>query len=434
MSAANTQSAQLPEAQGGWEAPTADHAPTPATTASAAPAAGVLTREILAAPQNTPGEGHVPLTSEPEAEGAADAVRRAVRGRRERVHDPPAAIVAGQLKQHPDGPLREPASLELRQHHPADLRYRLAAVLDVGPQHDRSRHHLRRGLAGDDHLDPLSARRSRLDIAGDLILNALAGKRATQLGCHSRVAPHPHIGADIAQLNIPQPHRRSSSTRASAPLRSPSRMSSIIYGHTDETAPQAGGSQRSRLRAVAVPAGNGATPAARGGHVRDVKQQVTVQVDLQVVGKIDEAHGYKNMHTASNIADAAIDGSMRASDLDMKIDYLQERNGQRVVTFATATPIANSVTEAFVMQHYLRPDLLHAARNRGLRHLGRHVRADRHPDRDGPRRRQQLPAEDPLRQVHQRAGDAPDVACIRGHQDRRRPSPAYSRPGQAGGR
>jgi N12 class adenine-specific DNA methylase/SAM-dependent methyltransferase len=76
---------------------------------------------------------------------------------------------------------------------------------------------------------------------------------------------------------------------------------------------------------------------------------------------VDEAHGYKNLRTPSNIPDAAIDGSMRASDLDMKISYLRERNGKRVVTFATATPIANSVTEAFVMQHYLRPDLLHAA-------------------------------------------------------------------------
>jgi N12 class adenine-specific DNA methylase len=76
---------------------------------------------------------------------------------------------------------------------------------------------------------------------------------------------------------------------------------------------------------------------------------------------IDEAHGYKNLHTASNITDAAIDGSMRASDLDMKIDYLRRRNGARVVTFATATPIANSVTEAHVMQRYLRPDLLEAA-------------------------------------------------------------------------
>jgi N12 class adenine-specific DNA methylase len=76
---------------------------------------------------------------------------------------------------------------------------------------------------------------------------------------------------------------------------------------------------------------------------------------------IDEAHGYKNLYTASNMPDASIDGSMRASDLDMKIDYLRRRNGCRVVTFATATPIANSVTEAYVMQRYLRPDLLEDA-------------------------------------------------------------------------
>jgi N12 class adenine-specific DNA methylase/SAM-dependent methyltransferase len=76
---------------------------------------------------------------------------------------------------------------------------------------------------------------------------------------------------------------------------------------------------------------------------------------------IDEAHGYKNLRTASNIPDAVIDGSQRASDLDMKIGYLRRRNGKRVVTFATATPIANSVTEAYVMQRYLRPDLLQDA-------------------------------------------------------------------------
>jgi N12 class adenine-specific DNA methylase len=76
---------------------------------------------------------------------------------------------------------------------------------------------------------------------------------------------------------------------------------------------------------------------------------------------VDESHGYKNLRTTSNIPDAAIDGSMRASDLDMKISYLRERSGQRVVTFATATPIANSITEAYVMQQYLRPDLLRAA-------------------------------------------------------------------------
>lgn len=73
---------------------------------------------------------------------------------------------------------------------------------------------------------------------------------------------------------------------------------------------------------------------------------------------LDEAHAYKNLRTASRIGDAAIDGSSRASDLDMKLSYLRERNGHRVATFATATPIANSITEAHVMQRYLRPDLL----------------------------------------------------------------------------
>ena len=81
----------------------------------------------------------------------------------------------------------------------------------------------------------------------------------------------------------------------------------------------------------------------------------------QPSSEIDEAHEYKNLQTVSNIPDAAIDGSKRASDLHMKIEYLRSRHGQRVVTMATATPIANSVTEAHVMARYLRPDLLEQA-------------------------------------------------------------------------
>ena len=73
---------------------------------------------------------------------------------------------------------------------------------------------------------------------------------------------------------------------------------------------------------------------------------------------VDEAHDYKNLQTASNIRDAAIEGSKRASDLHMKAEYLRSRHGERVITAATATPIANSVTEAHVMQRFLRPDLL----------------------------------------------------------------------------
>lgn len=76
---------------------------------------------------------------------------------------------------------------------------------------------------------------------------------------------------------------------------------------------------------------------------------------------VDEMHMYKNLSTDSNIRDAAIDGSQQATDLHMKLEYLRERYGDRVVTVATATPLANSITEAYVMQRYLRPDLLQSA-------------------------------------------------------------------------
>jgi N12 class adenine-specific DNA methylase len=76
---------------------------------------------------------------------------------------------------------------------------------------------------------------------------------------------------------------------------------------------------------------------------------------------IDEAHGYKNLSLPSNNQELAIDGSGRSTDLDMKLDYLREVHGQRVATFATATPISNSMSEMFIMLQYLRPDLLEEA-------------------------------------------------------------------------
>lgn len=75
---------------------------------------------------------------------------------------------------------------------------------------------------------------------------------------------------------------------------------------------------------------------------------------------VDEAHAYKNLRTTSNIPGMAVDGSQRATDLHMKLEYLREK-GARVATLATATPIANSMGEAYTMQRYLRPDLLEAA-------------------------------------------------------------------------
>ena len=75
---------------------------------------------------------------------------------------------------------------------------------------------------------------------------------------------------------------------------------------------------------------------------------------------IDEAHLFKNLATVSNIPGAGIKGSGRANDLDMKLAYLRDTFGERVVTMATGTPIANSITEAHVMMRYLRPDILEA--------------------------------------------------------------------------
>lgn len=73
---------------------------------------------------------------------------------------------------------------------------------------------------------------------------------------------------------------------------------------------------------------------------------------------VDEAHLFKNLGFATRIPGVGGQGSQRAEDLAVKVRWLRDRNGGRAVTFATATPIANSVAEMFVMQAYLQPDAL----------------------------------------------------------------------------
>ncbi|WP_420082856.1 DEAD/DEAH box helicase family protein (plasmid) [Streptomyces sp. JL4002] len=74
---------------------------------------------------------------------------------------------------------------------------------------------------------------------------------------------------------------------------------------------------------------------------------------------VDEAHQYKNLRTISAIPGAGIQGSGKATKLHMMLGYLREANGHnRVATLATGTPIANSVTEAYVLKRYLGPELL----------------------------------------------------------------------------
>lgn len=78
---------------------------------------------------------------------------------------------------------------------------------------------------------------------------------------------------------------------------------------------------------------------------------------------VDEAHNFKNLMTVTkmhNIAGISTTESQKASDLFMKCQYLDEITGARGVTFATGTPISNSMTELYTMQRYLQQYTLNA--------------------------------------------------------------------------
>lgn len=79
---------------------------------------------------------------------------------------------------------------------------------------------------------------------------------------------------------------------------------------------------------------------------------------------VDECHMYKNLGTAtkmSNVAGIGTTGSGKAAELLMKTKYLDELTGGRGLVFASGTPVSNSMVEFYVMQRYLRPDLLKKA-------------------------------------------------------------------------
>jgi len=97
--------------------------------------------------------------------------------------------------------------------------------------------------------------------------------------------------------------------------------------------------------------------------LRDVERDPAITFEATGIDYlcVDEAHGYKNLRLASNIPGVAVDGSNRATDLDLKMSYLRGRHGRRVATFMTATPIANSVAEAYTMLRFLAPADMEAA-------------------------------------------------------------------------
>lgn len=77
---------------------------------------------------------------------------------------------------------------------------------------------------------------------------------------------------------------------------------------------------------------------------------------------VDEAHYYKNKFLftkMNNVAGISTAASQRASDLELKCEYINElQGGDKGVVFATGTPISNSMTEMYTMQSYLQQQTL----------------------------------------------------------------------------
>ena len=76
---------------------------------------------------------------------------------------------------------------------------------------------------------------------------------------------------------------------------------------------------------------------------------------------VDESHYYKNLflHTKMrNVAGIAQSEAQKSSDMFAKCRYLDELTGGKGITFATGTPISNSMTELYTNMRYLQYDTL----------------------------------------------------------------------------
>ena len=76
---------------------------------------------------------------------------------------------------------------------------------------------------------------------------------------------------------------------------------------------------------------------------------------------VDESHNYKNLFLYTkmrNVAGIAQSEAQKSSDMFAKCQYLDELTGSKGVTFATGTPISNSMTELYTNMRYLQYDTL----------------------------------------------------------------------------
>ncbi len=84
---------------------------------------------------------------------------------------------------------------------------------------------------------------------------------------------------------------------------------------------------------------------------------------------IDEADLFKNLYLYTkmrNVGGISQTESLKASDLYMKCQYMDELTGGKGVVFATGTPVSNSMAELYTMQRYLQGNLL---KELGLSHF-----------------------------------------------------------------
>ena len=76
---------------------------------------------------------------------------------------------------------------------------------------------------------------------------------------------------------------------------------------------------------------------------------------------IDECHMYKNLATATkmhNVSGLGSGGAARSFNLLMKSRYMDEITGGKGQTYASGTPISNSMCELYTMMRYLQADML----------------------------------------------------------------------------
>lgn len=76
---------------------------------------------------------------------------------------------------------------------------------------------------------------------------------------------------------------------------------------------------------------------------------------------VDEAHSFKNLFLYTkmrNVAGLSTTDAQKSSDMLLKCRYIDEITHGKGVTFATGTPVSNSMTELYTMMRYLQHDML----------------------------------------------------------------------------